>query len=113
MNTGIAEAHNLGWKLAWVVRGWADPTLLDSYEAERRPVGVANAHRSLEPAAGDTEPRDLLADDLGVTYRSAVVDAPGAEARARRAHVPVHARRTPGSSVRGRPSRCSTCTTAA
>jgi 2-polyprenyl-6-methoxyphenol hydroxylase-like FAD-dependent oxidoreductase len=91
MNTGIAEAHNLGWKLAWVVRGWADPTLLDSYEAERRPVGVANAHRSLEPAAGDTEPRDLLADDLGVTYRSAVVDAPGAETRVAGARPGVRA----------------------
>jgi 2-polyprenyl-6-methoxyphenol hydroxylase-like FAD-dependent oxidoreductase len=79
MNTGIADAHNLGWKLAWVVRGWADPALLDSYDAERRPVGVANARRSLEPAAGDTGERDLLADDLGVTYVSAVVDAHGAE----------------------------------
>jgi putative polyketide hydroxylase len=80
MNTGIADAHNLGWKLAWVVRGWADPFLLGSYDPERRPVGVANAQRSLQPAAGDTEGRDLLTDDLGVTYRSAVIDAPGAEA---------------------------------
>src|SRR5215213_2054502 len=79
MNTGIADAHNLGWKLAWVVRGWAAPTLLDSYDAERRPVGVENALRSLEPTAGDPEDPDILADDLGMTYRSAVVDAPGAE----------------------------------
>jgi putative polyketide hydroxylase len=79
MNTGIADAHNLGWKLAWVVHGWAGPALLDSYDAERRPLGVANARRSLEPAAGDTEARDILADDLGVTYDSAVIDAPGAE----------------------------------
>jgi putative polyketide hydroxylase len=74
MNTGIADAHNLGWKLAWVLRGWADPRLLDSYDAERRPVGVANAHRSLEPAGGDAEPVDLLVDDLEVTYRSTVID---------------------------------------
>jgi hypothetical protein len=93
MNTGIADAHNLGWKLAWVVRGWAGPGLLDSYDAERRPVGVANAHRSLVPAADDSADRDLLADDLGVRYRSAVVDAagvrPGAGARpgARAPHV--------------------------
>jgi hypothetical protein len=79
MNTGIADSHNLGWKLAWVVRGWADAALLDSYDAERRPVGVANARRSLEPAAGDTEVPDILADDLGVTYESAVIDVPGAE----------------------------------
>jgi 2-polyprenyl-6-methoxyphenol hydroxylase-like FAD-dependent oxidoreductase len=39
MNTGIQDAWNLGWKLALVERGLADPALLDSYEAERRPVG--------------------------------------------------------------------------
>lgn len=41
MNTGIQDAHNLGWKLALVVRGEADDALLDSYEAERRPVARA------------------------------------------------------------------------
>jgi 2-polyprenyl-6-methoxyphenol hydroxylase-like FAD-dependent oxidoreductase len=39
MNTGIQDAWNLGWKLALVVRGAAAETLLDSYEAERWPVG--------------------------------------------------------------------------
>jgi 2-polyprenyl-6-methoxyphenol hydroxylase-like FAD-dependent oxidoreductase len=39
MNTGIQDAWNLGWKLALVTRGSADPQLLDSYEAERWPVG--------------------------------------------------------------------------
>jgi 2-polyprenyl-6-methoxyphenol hydroxylase-like FAD-dependent oxidoreductase len=39
MNTGIQDAWNLGWKLALVDRGLADPSLLDSYEAERRPIG--------------------------------------------------------------------------
>ena len=39
MNTGIQDAWNLGWKLALLARGVADPALLDSYEAERRPVG--------------------------------------------------------------------------
>jgi FAD binding domain len=39
MNTGIQDAWNLGWKLALVSRGIADETLLDSYNAERRPVG--------------------------------------------------------------------------
>jgi 2-polyprenyl-6-methoxyphenol hydroxylase-like FAD-dependent oxidoreductase len=39
MNTGIQDAWNLGWKLALVSRGSADPRLLDSYEAERWPVG--------------------------------------------------------------------------
>ena len=39
MNTGIQDAWNLGWKLAMVVKGIATPRLLDSYEAERWPVG--------------------------------------------------------------------------
>ncbi len=39
MNTGIQDAINLGWKLAMVVRGEAPEALLDSYDAERLPVG--------------------------------------------------------------------------
>jgi len=39
MNTGIQDAWNLGWKLALVTRGLAQEALLDSYDAERRPVG--------------------------------------------------------------------------
>ena len=38
LNTGITDAHNLGWKLALVVSGRAPDELLDSYGAERRPV---------------------------------------------------------------------------
>lgn len=38
MNTGLQDAYNLAWKLALVVKGQADPSLLDSYEAERLPV---------------------------------------------------------------------------
>jgi 2-polyprenyl-6-methoxyphenol hydroxylase-like FAD-dependent oxidoreductase len=40
MNTGIQDAYNLGWKLAFVELGIADDSLLDSYQAERHPVGV-------------------------------------------------------------------------
>ncbi|EGN91589.1 hypothetical protein SERLA73DRAFT_100302 [Serpula lacrymans var. lacrymans S7.3] len=36
-NTSMTDACNLAWKIAYVIRGWAKPTLLDSYEAERRP----------------------------------------------------------------------------
>ncbi|MYW97969.1 FAD-dependent oxidoreductase [Amycolatopsis rubida] len=39
MNTGMQDAHNLGWKLADVIRGVASPELLESYSAERVPVG--------------------------------------------------------------------------
>ncbi|MFE6894944.1 FAD-dependent monooxygenase [Streptomyces sp. NPDC057694] len=41
MNTGLQDAANLGWKLAAVLNGRASETLLDTYEAERHPVGRA------------------------------------------------------------------------
>ncbi|MET7334440.1 FAD-dependent oxidoreductase [Nonomuraea sp. NPDC005650] len=41
MNTGLQDAINLGWKLAAAVHGWAPPWLLDTYHAERHPVGAA------------------------------------------------------------------------
>ncbi|MEY9872572.1 2-polyprenyl-6-methoxyphenol hydroxylase-like FAD-dependent oxidoreductase [Streptacidiphilus sp. MAP12-33] len=40
MNTGIQDAFNLGWKLALAATGEAGPALLDSYHAERHPVGA-------------------------------------------------------------------------
>ena len=40
MNTGLQDAHNLAWKLAHVAKGLMGPTLLESYQAERHPVGV-------------------------------------------------------------------------
>jgi len=42
MNTGVADAVDIGWKLAAVLDGWAGDALLDSYEAERRPVAIRN-----------------------------------------------------------------------
>lgn len=71
MNTGIADGHNLGWKLAWVVRGWAAPSLLDSYEPERLPVGRANAEASMHTLVGAAI--DPLAQDFGVAYASGAV----------------------------------------
>jgi 2-polyprenyl-6-methoxyphenol hydroxylase-like FAD-dependent oxidoreductase len=41
LNTGVVDVHNLAWKLAWVVFGRASEALLDTYEQERRPVGIA------------------------------------------------------------------------
>ncbi|MFE3187794.1 FAD-dependent monooxygenase [Nocardia sp. NPDC059240] len=40
LNTGIADAHNLAWKLAHVLRGDAGPELLETYHAERHPVAL-------------------------------------------------------------------------
>jgi 2,4-dichlorophenol 6-monooxygenase len=43
LNTAIQDVHNLAWKLAAVLRGDASEELLDSYETERRPIGLRNA----------------------------------------------------------------------
>jgi 2-polyprenyl-6-methoxyphenol hydroxylase-like FAD-dependent oxidoreductase len=43
MNTGIQDAHNLAWKLAFVISGRSHESLLDTYEVERRPVAQSNA----------------------------------------------------------------------
>ncbi|MGW1720656.1 FAD-dependent oxidoreductase [Streptomyces sp. NPDC002156] len=45
-NTGIQDAHNLAWKLAAVLGGWAGPGLLSSYDLERRPVAEATSARA-------------------------------------------------------------------
>ncbi|WP_433670572.1 FAD-dependent monooxygenase [Nocardia sp. CA-136227] len=50
MNTGLADADNLGWKLAAVLGGWAPETLLDTYETERSVVALSNTERSVANA---------------------------------------------------------------
>ncbi|MEM8564790.1 MAG: FAD-dependent monooxygenase, partial [Pseudomonadota bacterium] len=50
LNTGVGDAHNLAWKIAGVIAGWASKALLDSYDRERRPVANHNAAFSLENA---------------------------------------------------------------
>ncbi|MFF4104735.1 FAD-dependent monooxygenase [Streptomyces sp. NPDC001903] len=50
MNTGVADAHNLCWKLAGVLRGWAGPGLLDTYAAEREPVARRTLRQGVENA---------------------------------------------------------------
>lgn len=46
LNSGVADAHNLCWKIAAVLRGEADETLLESYESERKPVVEVNCEES-------------------------------------------------------------------
>jgi hypothetical protein len=89
MNTGVQDAHNLAWKLAGVLQGWAGEALLDTYEAERRPVGQSNADQSLKntrqmpvPARrGATEENPLAAveDDTpaGQALRDAIASGIG------------------------------------
>jgi hypothetical protein len=70
MNCGIADAHNLAWKLGGVVQGWADPSLLDTYEQERRPVAVITGEASLGAAR---PPAPTKGVDLGYCYTSSAV----------------------------------------
>src|ERR1700759_607726 len=85
-NTAIQSAHNLAWKLAAVLQGAAGPDLLDTYQAERHPVGRFAARQSLTgpaaavlpladgrpqlPAGGECSMLNLL---VGYGYRSAAV----------------------------------------
>jgi 2-polyprenyl-6-methoxyphenol hydroxylase-like FAD-dependent oxidoreductase len=68
LNLGIQDAFNLGWKLAAEVNGWAPNDLLDSYEAERRPVAddvltITRAQSELlSPEPGPQAVRRLLAE---------------------------------------------------
>jgi putative polyketide hydroxylase len=95
VNTGVQGAHNLAWKLAAVIHGRAGEALLDTYEAERRPVARTNCARSLEntkmvatigaaargettlsPAeavAGSRRYGNFLGMELGYEYASAAV----------------------------------------
>jgi 2-polyprenyl-6-methoxyphenol hydroxylase-like FAD-dependent oxidoreductase len=62
LNTGIGDAVDLGWKLAAALAGWGGPALLDSYEAERRPLH----RRVIDEATANmaTLAPELLDDDL-------------------------------------------------
>jgi hypothetical protein len=82
-NTGVQDAHNLAWKLAMVLRHQADPALLDTYETERRPVGLFTTEQAyaryvtrtapylgtegMQPVAGDLEV------ELGYAYVSPAI----------------------------------------
>jgi FAD binding domain/Aromatic-ring hydroxylase, C-terminal len=73
-NTCVGDAVNIGWKLAAVLQGWAPPSLLDTYEIERRPVAertiaaAANQEAFLAPSFATA---DLDADDdAGIQLRA-------------------------------------------
>lgn len=64
MNCCMQDAFNLGWKLAYVLKGWAPPALLDSYDGERRPIGgqviaAASSIHELFMAGRDPDPAAL------------------------------------------------------
>ena len=74
MNTGVEDAVNLGWKIAAVHHGWAPDALLDTYEGERRPIGIRNTQSS----------RKLASDVATIQVPTALEDetAEGQKARA-------------------------------
>ncbi|MGW2181600.1 FAD-dependent monooxygenase [Streptomyces sp. NPDC001732] len=97
MNTGIGDADNLAWKLAAVVAGHATDALLDTYEAERRPVARQVIDISTDNARNRAGYR--IDDELLLTadYRSTAV-VPGAGTAGRTALDPTghHPGRAPG-----------------
>jgi len=89
-NTAIQSADNLAWKLAAVLNGTAGPTLLTTYDAERRPVGRFSARQSLtgpaleflkldgnRPQLPPDEEAPMFALLVGYQYRSAAVISDG------------------------------------
>ncbi len=87
-NTGIEDASNLAWKLAAVIEGAAAPQLLDTYDAERRPIAWLRhdqifARPDYAAIATDDEKRVAVIEDiaieLGQLYRSAAVLGAGSE----------------------------------
>ena len=77
MNTAIADGHDLAWKLGWVLNGWAGEDLLDTYEAERRPVAAHNLERSVDERGSYRDPIDEIRIDLGARVAHLWVDTEG------------------------------------
>jgi putative polyketide hydroxylase len=85
LNTGVQDVHNLVWKLAAVLRGNADATLLDTYHAERQPFGVTVTENALANAMSmgrnarqsKVLPRQQFLNEqgliFGANYRSSAV----------------------------------------
>jgi 2-polyprenyl-6-methoxyphenol hydroxylase-like FAD-dependent oxidoreductase len=84
-NTGIQDSYNLAWKLAGVVNGWADASLLDSYHAERHPLAMdlmrLTEERQAHRAGGDPEKdkTDDLLWSFGQRYWSDAIVDPDAD----------------------------------
>jgi len=64
MNTGIQDAFDVGWKLAWLLKGWAPVGLLDTYENERRPIALHNVGRAGSPGGARRTTDEALPWDL-------------------------------------------------
>jgi hypothetical protein len=72
-NTGVQDAFNLAWKLAYVLDGRAAPALLDTYEAERQPVARATVEQAYARYVLRLD-KSLGADDLAPIVEDALID---------------------------------------
>ncbi|MFL5830554.1 MAG: FAD-dependent monooxygenase [Solirubrobacteraceae bacterium] len=82
-NTGVQDAHNLAWKLAYVLRGLAGAELLDTYDLERRPVGELTVEQAysryvtrVAPYLGTDGTQPIVDDfsmEIGYRYNSPAV----------------------------------------
>lgn len=77
LNTGVQDAYNLGWKLAYVARGGPD-SLLDSYEAERLPIAAAVLGLSKRLLQTRSIRRGDATNQLALHYRSSALSLGGA-----------------------------------
>src|SRR5213596_3270618 len=72
LGTGVQDAVNLGWKLAQVVKGTSPESLLDTYHAERHPVGARVLRTTMAQVALHRQDdrtgaaRDILAELLAM-----------------------------------------------
>lgn len=82
MNTGIQDSFNLAFKLALVCRGEADERLLDTYEAERRPVALA-----VTASGDDFDSAQTLVDSGDRATRDAAIRATFADPVARHSEI--------------------------
>ena len=65
MNAGIADAFSLSWALGAVLDGWADPGILDAYQAERQPITEQVSKLAMEHALKMMAARGAVPDGLG------------------------------------------------
>jgi 2-polyprenyl-6-methoxyphenol hydroxylase-like FAD-dependent oxidoreductase len=96
-NTGVQDAHNLAWKLAFVLKGIAGPELLDTYNAERRAIGELTVEQAyaryvtrVAPYLGTEGMQEIVDDmsmEIGYRYNSAAV---ALETNAHPPDAPLH-----------------------
>ncbi len=64
MNAGIADAMNLSWMLAGVIKGWAEPAMLDAYEVERQPVTEQVSRYAMNTLPVREALRNMIPDNI-------------------------------------------------